>query len=52
MTRFHDKDDVKADETLAEGVKTASVKSEKDTPAKDEGDKPRKKKKKKKKAAE
>jgi vancomycin resistance protein YoaR len=52
MTRYHSKDEVKADETQAEGVKVASVKSEKDAPAKDEGEKPKKKKKKKKKPAE
>ncbi len=49
MTRFHGKDDGKADETQAEGVKAASLRTEKDG---DAADKPRKKKKKKKKAAE
>ncbi len=51
MTRFHLKDEAKADETQAEGVKAAKVVADKDAPAPD-GDKPRKKKKKKKKAAE
>lgn len=48
MTRFHQKDEggSSSDEPQAEGVKTASVKSE---AAKDEGEKPKKKKKKKKK---
>ena len=52
MTRFHQKDEAKADETQAEGVKAASVKADKDAPPKDEGEKPKKKKKKKKKPPE
>jgi hypothetical protein len=57
MTRFHSKDEPKADDTLAEGVKAASMNVDKDAaakdaPAKDETEKPKKKKKKKKKASE
>lgn len=52
MTRYHGKDEAKSDETQAEGVKTAQVVADKDAPAKDDGDKPRKKKKRKKKTTE
>ena len=52
MTRFHAKDgEAKSDDPQAEGVRAASVKSEKDAP-RDEGEKPRKKKKRKKKPPE
>jgi vancomycin resistance protein YoaR len=51
MSRFHNKEDAKPDETQAEGVKAAKVVAAKDAPAPD-GDKPHKKKKKKKKPAE
>jgi len=53
MTRFHARDgEAKSDDPQAEGVRVASVKSEKDPSTKDDGDKPKKKKKKKKKPAE
>jgi vancomycin resistance protein YoaR len=45
LSKFHSKDEPKADEPQAEGVRAASVK----TDTKDEGDKPKKKKKKRKK---
>lgn len=49
LSRFHAKDDGSADDTAAEGARTASLKIDKDAPSKDDGDKPKKKKKKKKK---
>jgi vancomycin resistance protein YoaR len=52
MSRFHSKDEARGDETQAEGVKAAVVKTDKDPPPGDEPEKPRKKKKKKKKSSE
>ncbi|MFT3774728.1 MAG: VanW family protein [Minicystis sp.] len=56
LSRFKNKDEARGDETQAEGVRAASVKSDKDgASGKDEGEKsekPKKKKKKKKKPAE
>jgi vancomycin resistance protein YoaR len=52
LSRFKGKDESRGDETFAEGVRAASVKTDGAKDAKDEGDKPKKKKKKKKKAPE
>jgi hypothetical protein len=50
MTRFHDKDEPKTDETQAEGVKLA--KADEAPPPDGETEKPKKKKKKKKKKSD